>query len=78
MTAPPIHPQIAPNDPAAAYIDAALALHGVALTEEQRSRVIAAFRLNLEIAAPLLDYRSAGGLAAHIDDHLEIAPVFTP
>jgi hypothetical protein len=41
---------------AARYVDAAMVLHGLTLTAEQRQRVIDTFALNTALIAPLLDF----------------------
>lgn len=50
------------------YIDASCALHRLALTPEQRQRVIDTFTLNTALLSPLLDH----ALPAEI----EAAPIF--
>ena len=57
------------NSKIALYVDASLALHGLALDGAQRERVLAAFTMMHAVAAPLLDY----ALPAEV----EPAPVFT-
>ena len=54
----------------AAYVDAACAAQGIALRDDERSRVIAHFARIAAIAAPVLDVR--------LPDDVEIAPVFEP
>ena len=54
----------------AAYVDAACAAQGIALSGDERERVIGHFARIAAIAAPVLDVR--------LPDDAEIAPVFEP
>jgi len=58
------------DDEVASYVDAACALHGIALRDDERVRVMAHFARLATLAAPLVDLRLA--------DDVEIAPVFEP
>ena len=55
---------------AAAYVDAACAVHGIALRDDERARVTAHFVRLGALAATLVDLDLA--------DDVEIAPVFEP
>ena len=55
---------------AAAYVDAACAVHGIALREDERARVVVHFARLGSLAASLVDLQLA--------DDVEIAPVFEP
>ena len=52
------------------YVDAASALHGIALDADERERVLAQFGRIAAIAAPLL--------ACELPPEVELAPVFRP
>ena len=54
----------------AAYVEAACALQGIALRDDERARVIAHFARLAALAAPLVELRLA--------DDVEMAPVFEP
>jgi hypothetical protein len=52
------------------YVDAASALHGLAMGAEERGRVLGQFARIAAIAAPLL--------ACELPPEVELAPVFRP
>ncbi len=55
-------------DEIAAYIDAACALHGLALAPDQRLRIIQTFGMTAQLVAPLM--------AFELPPEIETAPVF--
>lgn len=63
-------PALPAEDALAAYVDAACAQHGIALTPDERVRVIAQYARLAALAAPLVECP----LPADVDP----APVFRP